>query len=120
MTDLERLKLLTDEIDALAPAPPAGVPGDGRPEGCGNCAVALPSARMYTDEQLQQLLELHDGDVNATAYDVLIRKAESSGLRIAGGTELPDQRAYWLGRARAVRPNATKAAGRADERGRSP
>ena len=114
MTDLERLKLLTDEIDATASAPPAGAP-----EGCGGCLV-LPSARLYTDEQLQQLLELHDGDVNATAYDVLIRKAESSGLRLAGGTELPDQRAYWLGRARAVRPNATKAAGRADERRQSP
>ena len=28
--------------------------------------------------------------------------------------EMPDQRAYWLGRARSVRPNGTKPAGRAD------
>lgn len=27
---------------------------------------------------------------------------------------VPDQRAYWLGRARSVRPNGTKPAGRAD------
>ena len=57
---------------------------------------------------------LHEGDVRRAAYDVLIRKAENSAVRLSGGTELPDQRAYWLGRARSVRPNRTKPAGRAD------
>ena len=58
---------------------------------------------------------LHMGHVlNNTLNDVLIRKAENSAVRLSGGTELPDQRAYWLGRARSVRPNGTKPAGRAD------
>lgn len=105
MDDLTRLKLLTDEKDPKAIT---------APEGCGECAAALPSARMFTDEELQALLELHGGDVEDTAYDVLIRKAENSGVRIAGGTELPDQRAYWLSRARSVRKNGTRPAGRAD------
>ena len=89
MTDLERLKLLTEELDA-------------------------PGGNTYTDAQLAMLLELHEGDVRCAAYDVLIRKAENSAVRLSGGTELPDQRAYWLGRARSVRPNRTKPAGRAD------
>lgn len=74
MTDLERLKLLTEELDA---------PGGNTETGCG-CMSPPASARMYMDSQLAMLLEL------------------------------PDQRAYWLGRARSVRPNKTKPAGRAD------
>ncbi len=104
MTDLERLKLLTEELDA---------PGGDTETGCG-CMSPPASARMYTDAQLAMLLELHEGDVRRAAYDVLIRKAENSAVRLSGGTELPDQRAYWLGRARSVRPNGTKPAGRAD------
>ena len=105
MDDLTRLKLLTDEKDTPA------TPGT---EGCGDCAVALPSCRMFTDEELEQLLEVHGGDVEDTAYDVLLRKAENSAVRLSGGTELPDQRAYWLSRARSVRKNGTRPAPRAD------
>lgn len=107
MDDLTRLKLMTDENDAPV------VPGTDM-QGCGECAAALPAARMYTDEQLTRLLELHGGDVEATAYDVLLRKAEATDIRIAGGTELPDQRAYWLSRARSVRKNGSRPASRAD------
>ena len=89
MTDLERLKLLTEELDA---------PGGNTETGCG-CMSPPASARMYTDAQLAMLL---------------IRTAENSAVRRSGGTELPDQRADWLGRARSVRPNRTKPAGRAD------
>lgn len=112
MDDLTRLKLMTEENDA-----PAQGDGTGETGGCGACAAApsaASSARMYTDEQLLQLLELHGGDVQATAYDVLLRKAENSAVRLSGGTELPDQRAYWLARARSVRRNNTRPAGRAD------
>lgn len=104
--DLTRLKLLTDENDAPA--------GDGGGT-CGSCAAPGAFPRMFADEQLLELLELHDGDVQAAAYDVLLRKAENSGVRLAGGTELPDQRAYWLSRARGVRPNGTRPIGRADK-----
>ncbi len=105
MDDLTRLKLLTDETN---------LPVSTVTEGCGDCAAALLSARMFSDEQLQELLELHGGDVEDTAYDVLIRKAENSAIRLSGGTELPDQRAYWLSRARSVRKNGTRPAARAD------
>lgn len=103
---------MTDENDTVQ----VNEGTEGGTEGCGACTVASASAfaRMFTDEQLLQLLELHDGDVRETAYDVLIRKAENSAVRLSGGTELPDQRAYWLSRAKAVRRNGTRPAGRAD------
>lgn len=125
MDDLTKLKLLTDETDGAQgagggagspPCCPATATGEKAP--CGACASSEAEAaigrRMFTDEQLTQLLELHGGDVYQTAYDVLLRKAESSAVRLSGGTELPDQRDYWLSRARSVRPNATRAVGRAD------
>ena len=74
MTDLERLKLLTEELDT---------PGGDTETGCG-CMSPPASARMYTDAQLVMLLELHEGDVRRAAYDVLIRKAENSAVRLSG------------------------------------
>ena len=50
MTDLERLKLLTEELDT---------PGGDTETGCG-CMSPPASARMYTDAQLMLLLELHE------------------------------------------------------------
>lgn len=94
MTDLERLKLLTDERGGTDDAP-------------------LP--RMFTDAELTSLLELHQGDVRAAAYDVLIRKAESTGLTLPDGTQLPDQSAHYLRRARMMRRVRTHNAPRADE-----
>mgnify|MGYP000565064346 CR=1 FL=1 len=43
------------------------------------------------------------------AYDVLIRKAENSAVRLSGGTELPDQRGLLAGQSaeRAPEPNET-------------
>lgn len=44
---------------------------------------------MYTDARLVMPLEPHEGDVRRAAYDVLIRKAENSAVRLSGGTEPP-------------------------------
>lgn len=128
MDDLAKLKLLAGEDGETGgggpcPCPAAQTAPGAACETCGACpgpGGACPgpggagSPRRFTDEELVRLLELHDGDVYAAAYDALLRKAESSALSLPGGARLPDQRAYWLSRARAVRPNATKAVGRAD------
>lgn len=99
---LARLKLLTDEVDAEAVAGTE----------CETCAEG--DERFYTDAELEEILTLHEGDVREAAYDVLLRKAKITDIRLAGGTQLPDQRVYWLSRARAVRPNRGRAGARAD------
>lgn len=91
---MERLKLLTDERDGTADNP-------------------IP--RMFTDDELAQLLALHDGNVRACAYDILIRKAENTSITLPNGMTLPDQSAHYLRRAAKLRPNRTRNACRADD-----
>lgn len=93
MTDLERLKLMTEECDG--------------PEEC-------PAPRMFTDEALERMLELHDGNVQAAAYDVLLRKAENTEISLPGGLSLPDQSARYLRMAAQARGCRTRNAARAD------
>lgn len=95
MDDMTRLKLLTDERDGTAENP-------------------IP--RMFTDEELEKLLEMHNGCVRACAYDVLIRKAENTGVTLPGGLALPDQSEHYLRRAAKLRPIRTRNAGRVDDR----
>ena len=87
-TPLEQLKALTDEDDA--------------------------STQMYNDSKLQLILDHFGGDVNAAAYDVLIRKAQPSATTLAG-VSLPDMRPYWLNQAARVRPNRSGNIPRADD-----
>lgn len=94
MTNLERLKLLTDERDGTADCP-------------------IP--RMFTDEELEALLTLHNGQVNQCAYDVLLRKAENTAITLPNGMTLPDQSAHYLRRAAKLRPIRTRNACRADD-----
>lgn len=61
------------------------------------------------------LLELHGGQVEKCAYDVLIRKAENTGLTLPDGTTLPDQSAHYLRRATMLRRVRTRNACRADD-----
>lgn len=103
MDALEKLKLLTEETGPEA----AGA------EAC-ESAEALLSPRMYTDAELDQLLGLYEGDVNAAAYHVLVRKAQSTKMSLAGMT-LPETSEYWLRLARTVRQTRHQAAERADQ-----
>lgn len=99
MTDLEKLKILTLETDDETAA--------------GSCG-ASSSSRVFTDGELSQMLKLHGGDVNKAAYDVLIKKAVSTKVTLAGMTTA-EQEKYWLRLAAAVRPNRSAAAERADQ-----
>lgn len=94
MEALAKLKWLTDERDGTADQP-------------------IP--RMFTDDELEGLLDLHGGDVEKCAYDVLIRKAENTSLTLPDGTALPDQSAHYLRRAAMLRRVRTRNACRADD-----
>jgi len=106
MKPLEQLKLLTQETG------PEPVPAD-EAAAC-EAAAAVLNPRTHTDLELHQILELHQGDVYAAAYEVLIRKSQSTKAAMAGMT-LPEQERYWLRQAAGVRRNQGKAAERADQ-----
>lgn len=91
---LARLKWLTDEREGT---------------------VDQPIPRMFSDEELERLLEMHSGQVEKCAYDVLIRKAENTSLTLPDGTTLPDQSAHYLRRAAMLRRVHTRNACRADD-----
>ena len=112
MTDLERLKLLTDETDAPGAPPTEGCPSGGSVP-CEGEPLGTP--RLYTDAQLLQLLELHNGNVEAAAYDILIRKAQNTQASLPGGIQLADQSKYWLRRAARLRRPQSHNIPRADD-----
>lgn len=98
MTPLEQLKLLTLETGEAA---------------AGETCAVISSPRAFTDEELNNFLALRDGDVQLTAYDVLLKKAVSTKITMAGMTTSEQER-YWLRLAAQVRPNKGHAAERAD------
>jgi len=105
---LERLKVLAEERDE--PEAPEADPVAP----CEGCPGASAGARMYTDEQLMEFLAMFCYDVRKAAYNVLLRKAEKSNVRLPGGLELPDQSGHWLRLAASVRANGSRALARAD------
>jgi hypothetical protein len=105
---LAQLKVLTEETDEGGIAAPC--------DGCDLCPGALPmSTRDYTDAQLLIYLEMADYDVRDAAYNVLLRKAQNSGITLASGITLPDNSAYWLRLAAIQRRSRTGVMLRADE-----
>lgn len=101
MEPLALVKLLTQEN---GPEPGTAACGD---------MSALLSPRTLTDEELTAYLTLYENDAYAAAYHILLRKAQSTKVTIAGMT-LPEQAHYWLRLAAHVRPNRNAAADRAD------
>lgn len=85
---------------------------ENAPESGDACAAAL-SPRMFSDKQLQDYLELNDGDVEGAAYQVLLLKSQSTQATLAGMT-LPEQQNYYLRLAKRARKNVGGAIERAD------
>lgn len=103
---LEKLKLLTQETGP-EPSPVSEA------EACETLDAVL-NPRSMTDAELSQMLTLHEGDVYAAAYEVLIRKSQSTKVTVAGMTTAEQER-YWLRQAAMVRKNQGKAAERDDQ-----
>lgn len=59
---------------------------------------------FFTDEQLDYYLSKNADDINKTAYDCLIIKAEDTTVAISGLT-VPDTSKYFLRLAQKYRPN---------------
>lgn len=106
MEALDLLKLLTRETGP-EPAPVSGA------EAC-TTTEDIISPRVFTDAELTRFLDLSQGDAYAAAYEVLLQKAQSTKVTLAGITTA-EQEKYWLRLAARVRKNQGRAAERADQ-----
>ena len=106
LSKLEELKIKVEEEGADPVMPDGNVcPVDTSP---------IPSSRIFTDVQLKAHLRLHRFNVDAAAYDICLRKARDTSLRM-GNLTIADQSEYWLRRAAFFRPNFSGNAPRADD-----
>ena len=63
---------------------------------------------FFTDEELCYYLNNNDKDVNKTAYECLLVKAEDDSISLPGGLTLANNRNYWLGLAKKYKPNGSR------------
>ena len=63
---------------------------------------------FFTDEELYYYLNNNDKDVNKTAYECLLVKAEDDSISLPGGLTLANNRNYWLSLAKRYKPNGSR------------
>ena len=80
MSDLEKLKLILRESDSP----------------------------FFTDEQLNFYLESNGNDIEKTAYQCFLLKAEDDSIALPGGLSLPNNKDYWLRLAKKYKPNGSR------------
>ena len=80
MSDLEKLKLILRESDSP----------------------------FFTDDQLNFYLESNGNDIEKTAYQCFLLKAEDDSIALPGGLSLPNNKDYWLRLAKKYKPNGSR------------
>lgn len=95
---MDNISSLLEQLEAIIRIP-----------GAGDCCSCL------NGEDLRLILERNDGNVNAAAYEIFVRRAQEDGLSLPDGTTLPSNRPYWLRMAKLYRPNYNTTLLRADE-----
>ena len=53
-------------------------------------------------------IEKNNFDINKTAYECFLAKAEDDSIALPGGLSLPNNKEYWLRLAKKYRPNGSK------------
>ncbi|CEI72933.1 hypothetical protein [Romboutsia hominis] len=66
------------------------------------------SSPFFTDEELSYYLEKNQGDINKTAYECLLLKAEDDSIALPGGLQLANKSTYWLRLAKQYKPNGSR------------
>ena len=63
---------------------------------------------FFTDEEIAYYLEKNNGNINSTAYECLLLKAEDDSIALPGGLTLANNSAYWLRLAKKYKPNGSR------------
>lgn len=59
---------------------------------------------FFTDEELTFYLERNNNDINKTAYECFLLKAEDDSISLPGGLQLANNSEYWLRLAKQYKP----------------
>ena len=63
---------------------------------------------FFTDEEIAYYLEKNNGNINSTAYECLLLKAEDDSIALPGGLTLANNSVYWLRLAKKYKPNGSR------------
>ena len=63
---------------------------------------------FFTEEEMAYYLQKNNYNVNATAYECLLLKAEDDSISLPGGLQLANNSSYWLRLAKKYKPNGSK------------
>ena len=63
---------------------------------------------FFSEEELCYYYEKNNYDIDATAYECLVLKAENDSISLPGGLNIADNQKYWLRLAQKYRPNGSK------------
>lgn len=64
--------------------------------------------RYFSNEELRYYLRKNDLDIEATAYELLLIKAEDDSAKLPNGFSTNSTENYWLRLARKYRPNGSR------------
>ena len=63
---------------------------------------------FFTDEEITYYLNKNNGNINSTAYECLLLKAEDDSIALPGGLTLANNSEYWLRLAKKYKPNGSR------------
>ena len=63
---------------------------------------------FFSDEELSYYLNKNNDDINKTAYELLLLKAEDDSIQLPGGLQIANNSSYWLRLAKKYKPNGSK------------
>ena len=63
---------------------------------------------FFSDEELAYYLQKNNYNIDATAYECLLLKAEDDSISLPGGLQLANNSSYWLRLAKKYKPNGSK------------
>lgn len=66
------------------------------------------SSPFFSDGELEYYYDKNNQDINNTAYECFLVKAEDDSISLPGGLSLPNNKEYWLRLARKYRPNGSR------------
>ena len=66
------------------------------------------SSPFFSDEEIAYYLQKNNYNIDTTAYECLLLKAEDDSISLPGGLQLANNSSYWLRLAKKYKPNGSR------------